>query len=56
MQEKKKDSKIIDNIDKERIDYASNLIQDLGYSKQEAIIKASSLHKHFHRVSRSYQI
>jgi AcrR family transcriptional regulator len=43
----KKIQKIIDNIDKERIDYASNLIQDLGYSKQEAIIKASSLHKHF---------
>ena len=39
--------KIIDNIDKQRIDYASNLIQEIGYSEQEAKIKASALHKHF---------
>jgi len=39
--------KIIDNIEKQRIDYACIIIQDMGFSKQEAKIKASSLHKHF---------
>jgi len=43
----KRIQQIIDNIEKQRIDYACNLIQDMGYSKQEAKIKASSLHKHF---------
>ena len=39
--------KVMDDIEKQRIDYACNLIQDMGYSKQEAKLKASSLHKHF---------
>jgi AcrR family transcriptional regulator len=39
--------KIIDNIEKQRIDYACIIIQDMGYSEREATIKASSLHKHF---------
>jgi AcrR family transcriptional regulator len=43
----KRIQQIIDNIEKQRIDYACNLIQEMGYSKQIAKIKASSLHKHF---------
>jgi hypothetical protein len=39
--------KVIDNIDQQRIDYACKLLQDMGYSKQEAKIKASFLHKHY---------
>ena len=39
--------KIIDSIDQRRIDYTRNLLQDMGYSKQEAKFKASALHKHF---------
>ena len=39
--------KIIDNIDKQRIDYTCIILQEMGYSHQEAEIKASSLHKHF---------
>jgi AcrR family transcriptional regulator len=38
---------IIDNIDKQRIEYAVELLQEIGYSKQEAKIKARVLHKHF---------
>lgn len=38
---------IIDNIDKQRIEYAIELLQEVGYSKPEAKIKARVLHKHF---------
>jgi AcrR family transcriptional regulator len=43
----KKIQKILDSVDKQRIDYASDIIQDMGYQKQEARIVASALHKHF---------
>jgi AcrR family transcriptional regulator len=43
----KKIQKILDDIDKQRIDYACNIIQEMGYSQQVAKIKASALHKHF---------
>ena len=38
---------IIDEIDNKRIAYANKLLQEIGYSKQEAKIKASLLQKHF---------
>jgi AcrR family transcriptional regulator len=38
---------IIDEIDNKRIAYANKLLQEIGYSKQDAKIKASLLHKHF---------
>lgn len=39
--------KIIDNIDKQRIDYTINLLQEMGFSEEESKIKASFLYKHF---------
>lgn len=45
--EEKKIQKIIDKIDNERIEYANKLLQEMGYSKQEAKIKSTLLHKHF---------
>lgn len=38
---------IIDNIDKQRIDYTCMILEEMGYSKQESKIKASFLYKHF---------
>jgi len=38
---------IIDDIDKKRIEYANKLLQEIGYSRQEAKVKAAILHKHF---------
>ena len=38
---------IIDNIDQKRIDYTGIILQEMGYSKTEAEIKAVVLHKHF---------
>ena len=43
----KRIQKIIDDIDNKRIEYASNLLQEMGYSKQDAKIKSTLLHKHF---------
>ena len=43
----KKIQKIIDDIDNKRIEYASNLLQEMGYSEQDANIKSTLLHKHF---------
>jgi AcrR family transcriptional regulator len=46
----KKEQKIqlsIDRIDNLRIEYANKLLQEMGYSEQDAIIKAKLLHKHF---------
>lgn len=37
----------IDKIDNQRIEYANKLLQEMGYSKQDAKIKAKLLHKHF---------
>jgi len=39
--------KIIDEIDNKRIEYACCLLQEIGYSKDEAKIKSTLLHKHF---------
>ena len=39
--------KIIDEIENQRIEYACKLLQEIGYSKQEAEIKSTFLHKHF---------
>ncbi len=38
---------IIDKIDNQRIEYANRLLQEMGYSKQDAKIKSTLLHKHF---------
>ena len=38
---------IIDEIDSKRIEYANSLLLEIGYSKQEAKIKSTLLHKHF---------
>ena len=38
---------IIDGIDNKRIEYAKSLLQEIGYSKQDAKIKSTLLHKHF---------
>ena len=38
---------IIDEIDNQRIEYASKLLQEIGYSKQDAKIKSKILNKHF---------
>ncbi len=43
----KKIQLIIDDIDNKRIEYATNLLQEMGYSKQDAKIKSTLLHKHF---------
>lgn len=37
---------IIDKIDKQRIEYVKNLLQEMGYSKQDASIKTALLYKH----------
>lgn len=37
---------IIDRIDTQRIEYVKSLLQELGYAKQEAKVKASVLYKH----------
>jgi len=37
---------IIDKIDKQRIEYVNNLLQEMGYSKQEAKVKSTLLYKH----------
>lgn len=39
--------KIIDDVEKQRIDYTCKLLKEMGYSEQESKIKASFLHKHF---------
>lgn len=38
---------IIDKIETKRIEYANQLLLEMGYSKQEAKIKSTLLHKHF---------
>jgi len=38
--------KIIDKIDRQRIDYVSMLLQEFGYSLKDAVIKAEILYKH----------
>ncbi len=38
---------IIDKIDNQRIEYANKLLQEMGYSEQDAKIKSTLLHKHF---------
>ena len=38
---------IINKIDNQRIEYANKLLQEMGYSKQDAKIKSTLLHKHF---------
>ncbi|MBT6005581.1 MAG: hypothetical protein HOG79_07675, partial [Prolixibacteraceae bacterium] len=43
----KKIQKIIDKVDNQRIEYANKLLQEIGYSKQDAKIKSTLLHKHF---------
>ena len=43
----KKIQKIIYKVDKQRIEYANKLLQEIGYSKQDAKIKSTLLHKHF---------
>jgi len=54
-QERKDIQLIIDEIKNQRIAYAIFLLQEIGYSKQEAKIKSKLLHKHFigyHEVMR----
>jgi len=46
-QKEKKIQKVIDSIEKKRIEYAKDLLMELGYSSQEAGIKAAILYKHF---------
>lgn len=43
----KKIHTIIDKIENQRIEYANNLLQEMGYSKQDANIKSALLYKHF---------
>ncbi len=38
---------IIDKINNQRIEYANNLLQEMGYSNQDAKIKSTLLYKHF---------
>lgn len=38
--------KIIDDIDQHRLDYTTNLFQEIGYTKNEAKIKASIFYKY----------
>ena len=38
--------KIIDDIDKQRLDYTTNLLQEMGYSASESKIKASIFYKY----------
>lgn len=46
-QKEKKIQEVIDGIEKKRIEYAKDLLMELGYSKQEAGIKSAILYKHF---------
>ena len=46
-QKEKKIQIIIDKIDNQRIEYADKLLQEMGYSKEDAKIKSMLLHKHF---------
>jgi len=46
-QKDKEIQKVIDSIENKRIDYAKNLLLELGYSKQESRIKSAILYKHF---------
>lgn len=51
----KKVQEIIDYIDKHRIDFTTNLFQELGYSKKEALVKASVFYKYligYHEIIR----
>jgi AcrR family transcriptional regulator len=43
----KKIQEVIDSIENKRIEYAYDLLMELGYSKQEARIKSAILYKHF---------
>lgn len=45
-QKDKKTKSIIENIDSQRIEYTKTLLQEIGYSEQDASIKASLLYKH----------
>ncbi|MDA3955052.1 MAG: TetR/AcrR family transcriptional regulator [Bacteroidales bacterium] len=45
--EEKKVQIISYKIDNQRIEYANKLLQEMGYSKQDAKIKSTLLHKHF---------
>lgn len=38
---------IIDQVDSQRIEYANKLLREMGYTKQDAKIKSTLLHKHF---------
>jgi len=38
---------IIDKINNQRIEYANDLLIEMGYSKQDAMIKSKLLYKHF---------
>ncbi len=46
-QKEKKIQEVIDSIENKRIEYANDLLMELGYSKQEARIKSAILYKHF---------
>ncbi len=46
-QKEKKIQEVIDSIENKRIQYANDLLLELGYSKQEASIKSAILYKHF---------
>jgi len=46
-QKEKNIQEIIDSIENKRIQYANDLLLELGYSKQEAGIKSAILYKHF---------
>ena len=46
-QKEKKIQEVIDGIEKKRIEYANDLLMELGYSNQEASIKSAILYKHF---------
>ncbi|MBW1612495.1 MAG: TetR/AcrR family transcriptional regulator [Deltaproteobacteria bacterium] len=46
-QKEKKIQEVIDSIEKKRIEYAKDLLMELGYSKKEASIKSAILYKHF---------
>jgi AcrR family transcriptional regulator len=45
-QKEKKTKSIIEKIDFQRIEYLKKLLQEMGYSKQDANIKSSLLYKH----------
>jgi AcrR family transcriptional regulator len=45
-QKNKNVQKIVDKMDKERIDFVSNLLSEIGYSKEQAKIKALIFYKY----------